>query len=105
MVLVARDRAIIVRELFSEVGNLLDPKEMRMVSSYFALSMRNWSFFFSKGWGVFRSRRKKQLHLAQLAMLKSRRRGGDRSVALDKKEAQLRQAIAKLNADGVYIGG
>lgn len=104
MVLVARDRAIVVRELMSEVGNLLDPKEMKMVSSYFKLSTQNWKLLFSKGWSVYRARRKKQLQLAQLAMLKNRRRRGETGPRIDKKEAELRQGIAQLNQAGIYIG-
>src|SRR6185369_11601501 len=36
--LVVRDRSIVVRELFGEVGHLLHPRELQLVSSYFSLS-------------------------------------------------------------------
>src|SRR5262249_44596656 len=40
--LVVRDRTIVIRELFGEVGDLLHPKELQLVSSYFALGIKNW---------------------------------------------------------------
>src|SRR4029079_16429142 len=75
--LVVRDRTIVVRELFGEVGNLLHPKELQLVSSYFTLGMRNWSVLMSRGWAEFSARRKKQLQLVELAFVKSRRRRGE----------------------------
>lgn len=102
--LVVRDRSIVVRELFGEVGHLLHPKELQLVSSYFALGMRNWSVLMSKGWGAFRVRRRKQLQLVELAFLKSRRRRGEHGPDLDRKEANLRREIALLNQQGVWIG-
>lgn len=102
--LVVRDRSIVVRELFGEVGNLLHPKELQLVSSYFTLGFRNWSVLLSKGWGAFRVRRKKQLQLVELAFVKSRRRRGEFGPDLDRKEAMLRREIAMANQSGVWIG-
>lgn len=102
--LVVRDRAIVVRELFGEVGNLLHPRELQLVSSYFALSMKNWGVLFGSGWSAFRVRRNKQLQLVELAFVKSRRRRGERGPDLDRKEAALRQSIATANQRGVWIG-
>jgi RsiW-degrading membrane proteinase PrsW (M82 family) len=102
--LVVRDRSIIVRELFGEVGDLLHPKELQLVSSYFTLGMRNSSVLFSKGWAAFRIRRRKQLQLVELAFLKSRRRRGEHGPELDRREADLRREIALLNQQGVWIG-
>lgn len=102
--LVVRDRAIVIRELFGEVGALLHPNELRLVSSYFALSLRNWGVLFSQGFAVFRRRRQKQLALVELAFLKSRRRRGEHGPHLDRKEAELRRGIAEANRLGVWIG-
>jgi RsiW-degrading membrane proteinase PrsW (M82 family) len=102
--LVVRDRTIVIRELFGEVGGLLHPKELQLVSSYFALGMKNWGVLFSKGWTAFSLRRKKQLQLVELAFVKSRRRRGEKGPDIDRKEAELRQNIAGLNQRGVWIG-
>jgi len=102
--LVVRDRTIVIRELFGEVGNLLHPRELQLVSSYFTLGLRNWGVLFSKGWAAFRQRRRKQLQLVELAFIKSRRRRGESGADLDRKEAELRRAIVTANAQGVWIG-
>jgi RsiW-degrading membrane proteinase PrsW (M82 family) len=102
--LVIRDRTIVIRELFGEVGHLLHAKELKLVSSYFALGMKNWSVLFSSGWSAFRVRRRKQLHLVELAFIKSRRRRGESGPDLDRKEAELRQEILAANRRGVFIG-
>lgn len=102
--LVVRDRTIVIRELFGEVGELLHPKELQLVSSYFALGMKNWGVLFSRGWLAFRMRRKKQLQLVELAFIKSRRRRGESGADLDRKEAELRRDIVMANRQGVWIG-
>ena len=102
--LVVRDRSIVVRELFGEVGHLLHPKELQLVSSYFSLGFKNWAILFSRGWAAFSERRQKQLQLVELAFLKSRRRRGERGPDLDRKEAELRRNIATANQRGVWIG-
>ena len=102
--LVARDRRIVIRELLGEVGKTLRPEELKLVSSYFALSRRNWSVLFSRGWKTFRERRKKQLALVELAFVKHRRRRGEVGRDLDVREQGLRQEIAFYNRSGVYIG-
>lgn len=102
--LVVRDRTIVIRELFGEVGSLLHPKELQEVSSYFAIGMKNLGVLFSKGWTPFRMRRKKQLQLVELAFIKSRRRRGESGADLDRKEAELRRDIGTANRQGVWIG-
>jgi RsiW-degrading membrane proteinase PrsW (M82 family) len=102
--LVMRDRTVVIRELFGEVGQLLHAHELRLVSSYFALGTKNIGVLFSKGWTAFRMRRKKQLQLVELAFIKSRRRRGERGPDLDRKEAELRREILSANRMGVYIG-
>ena len=102
--LVVRDRSIVVRELFGEVGHLLHPRELQLVSSYFSLGFKNWAVLFSNGWGAFSLRRKKQLQLVELAFVKSRRRRGEAGPDLDRKEAELRRDIAHANQRGVWIG-
>ena len=102
--LVVRDRTIVIRELFNEVGNLLHPKELQLVSSYFTLGLKNWAVLFSGGWRAFRLRRKKQLQLVELAFVKSRRRRGEGGADLDRKEAELRRDISMANRQGVWIG-
>jgi hypothetical protein len=102
--LVVRDRTIVIRELFGEVGHLLHPRELQLVSSYFALGIKNWGVLFSGGWSAFRLRRKKQLQLVELAFVKSRRRRGERGTDLDRKEAELRRDIGNANRQGVWIG-
>jgi len=102
--LVTRDRAIVIRELVSEVGDVLHPKELQLVASYFALGFRNWGILFSRGWAMFRARRKKQLLLVELAFVKSRKRRGERGLDLDRKEADLRRELFEANRRGVWIG-
>jgi RsiW-degrading membrane proteinase PrsW (M82 family) len=102
--LVVRDRSIVVRELFGEVGHLLHPKELQLVSSYFSLGFKNWGVLLSKGWSAFSLRRKKQLQLVELAFVKSRRRRGEAGPDLDRKEAELRRDITLANQRGVWIG-
>ena len=102
--LVVRDRSIVLRELFGEVGYLLHPRELQLVSSYFSLGMKNWSILFSRGWGPFAVRRRKQLQLVELAFVKSRRRRGEHGPDLDRKEAILRRDIMMANQRGVWIG-
>lgn len=104
-ILVVRDRATVVRELFGEVGQLLHPKELKLVSSYFALSLANLSVLFGKGWQPFRLRRDKQHKLVELAFLKSRRRRGETGPDVDRKEAELRQQIQLANHRGIWLGG
>jgi RsiW-degrading membrane proteinase PrsW (M82 family) len=102
-VLVARDRATVIRELSGELGQLLHPKELVLVSSYVTLGSRNLSALLSHGWGVFRARRAKQLALVELAFVKMRRRRGESGRDLDNKEARLRAEIANLSARGVWL--
>jgi RsiW-degrading membrane proteinase PrsW (M82 family) len=103
--LVARDRRIVIRELSDEVGGLLHPRELQLVTSYVTLGWRNWMTLFSDGWGAFRARRKKQLALVEVAFIKNRRRRGETGKELDRKEARLRQEIVLANRAGVWIGG
>jgi RsiW-degrading membrane proteinase PrsW (M82 family) len=102
--LVVRDRTIVIRELFGEVGTLLHPRELQLVSSYVALGLKNWGVLLSLGWTAFRLRRTKQLQLVELAFIKSRRRRGESGPDLDRKEAALRHGIANANRLGVWIG-
>jgi RsiW-degrading membrane proteinase PrsW (M82 family) len=102
--LVVRDRAIVIRELLPEVGALLHPQELRLVTTYFALGWQNWMSLFAVGWSHFRRRRKKQLALVEIAFIKNRRRRGERGRSLDVKEAKLRWEVALLNRMGVWIG-
>jgi RsiW-degrading membrane proteinase PrsW (M82 family) len=103
--LVARDRRIVVRELTEEVGGLLHPRELELVTTYLTIGWRNWGAFFSLGWATFRARRRKQLALVEVAFIKNRRRRGETGRALDLKEARLRQEIVLANRAGVWIGG
>ncbi len=102
--LVVRDRAIVIRELLPEVGALLHPQELKLVTTYFALGWKNWMSLFAQGWSHFRRRRKKQLALVEIAFIKNRRRRGERGRSLDVKEARLRWDVAVLNRMGVWIG-
>ncbi len=102
--LVVRDRSIVIRELLPEVGALLHPQELRLVTTYFALGWRNMGSLFGQGWSMFRNRRKKQLALVEIAFIKNRRRRGESGRSLDVKEAKLRWEVAMLNRLGVWIG-
>jgi len=102
--LVARDRGIVMRELADEVGGLLHPRELELVTSYVTLGWRNFASLFSDGWSKFRARRKKQLALVEVAFIKARRRRGETGRTLDLKEARLRQEIVLANKAGVWIG-
>jgi RsiW-degrading membrane proteinase PrsW (M82 family) len=103
--LVQRDRAIVIRELLNEVGGLLHPRELKLVSSYVAIGRRNVELLFSDGWRAYSNRRKKQLALVELAFLKNRRRKGERGRDLDEKESKLRAEIALANKARIWIGG
>jgi len=103
-VLVMRDRATIIRELSTEMGGLLHPRELQLVTTYFTIGLRNWSILMSKGWSAFSQRRKKQLALVELAFIKNRRRRGEVGRDLDMKEARLRQEIGMANRAGIWIG-
>src|SRR5215472_3144291 len=102
--LVMRDRAIVLRELSGEVGGLLHPMELQLVSTYVTLGLRNWGVLFSRGWTAFRQRRKKQLALVELAFIKSRRRRGEHGPDLDRKEARLRNEVMWANQQGIWLG-
>ena len=101
--LVARDRTIVIRELTSEVGNLLQPNELKLVSTYFALGISNVRVLMSQGHRAWLSRRKKQLALVELAFLKSRRRRGQSGRQLDLQELRLRSEVLEANLAGVRL--
>ena len=103
-VLVTRDRSIVIRELLGEVGTLIHPSELKLVSSYVTLGVKNLRIFFALGFSAWRARRKKQLSLVELAFLKSRRRRGETGPALDEQEAKLRHAIGEANRVGIRVG-
>jgi RsiW-degrading membrane proteinase PrsW (M82 family) len=103
--LVQRDRAIIIRELTDEVGGLLHYQELQLITTYVTIGWRNWAAFFAHGWTAFRSRRKKQLALVEIAFIKNRRRRGESGRDLDTKEAKLRYEVAGYNRMGVWLGG
>lgn len=103
-VLVTRDRAIVVRELSNEVGGLIDPRELVLITTYVTIGMRNWGYLFSQGWRAFRDRRQKQLALVELAFVKNRRRRGERGKDIDTREAKLRHEVFALNQRGVWLG-
>jgi RsiW-degrading membrane proteinase PrsW (M82 family) len=103
--LVVRDRRIIIRELADEVGGLLHPRELQLITTYLTIGFQNWAALFSRGWTAFRARRKKQLALVEVAFIKNRRRRGETGRSLDLKEAKLRQEIALANRMGVWLGG
>ena len=84
---------------------MLHPKELQLVSSYFALGMRNWGVLFSRGWvGVppapQEAARSSSSSPSSRAVAGEGRRGAD----LDRKEAELRQDIGNANRLGVWIG-
>jgi RsiW-degrading membrane proteinase PrsW (M82 family) len=103
-VLVTRDRSIVIRELLGEVGTLIHPSELKLVSSYVTLGVRNARIFFALGFSAWRARRKKQLSLVELAFVKSRRRRGETGPAIDEQEQKLRHAIGEANRVGIRIG-
>lgn len=102
--LVVRDRAIVLSELHEEVGRMLAPAELALVTTYVSLGIKNFNVLVSKGWTPFSKRRQKQLALVELAFVKSRRRRGQTGSDLDKREWKLRQAIDALTREGVWIG-
>jgi RsiW-degrading membrane proteinase PrsW (M82 family) len=102
--LVVRDRRTVVRELANEVGSLIHPLELSLVSSYVALSFRNWGALLSRGFSVFTLRRRKQLAIVELAFIKSKRREGVVDPDLDRREGELRDAIARASRAGIFIG-
>ena len=102
--LVSRDRNILLRELSSEVGHLIHPLELKLVSSYVTIGFRNWGVLFARGYRFFAIRRRKQLAIVELAFVKSRRRRGEAGEELDRKEARLRVEITTASRSGVFIG-
>jgi protease PrsW len=102
--LVVRDRRLLLQELSSEAGALLHPAEVPMVATYVTLNMRNLGVLVSRGYGAFSKRRQKQLALAELAFLKSRRRRGEEGDDLDADEYRIRRVIEEANRAGIFIG-
>jgi RsiW-degrading membrane proteinase PrsW (M82 family) len=102
-ILVARDRAIVARELETEVGDLLHAQEHAMVLSYVTLNAKNLGVLASQGFARFRARRAKQLALMELAFVKWRRRRGPLPPVLEEKERRLRTEIAQANVQGVWL--
>ncbi len=102
--LVVRDRAIVIRELSDEVGGLVHPQELALVTTYVTIGFRNWAILLSHGFRPFQARRQKQLALVELAFVKSRRRRGESGRSLDEREGRLRHAIARANHMGVWLG-
>jgi protease PrsW len=102
--LVVRDRKIVMRELAEEVGGLLHPQELQLITTYVTIGMRNWGTLFSRGWTAFRRRRNKQLALVEIAFCKSRRRRGETGRDLDQREAKLRHEVLVANQQGVWLG-
>ena len=102
--LVVRDRAIVIRELLPEVGALLHPQELKLVTTYFALGWQNFWSLFGRGWTYSRRIRKKQLALVEIAFIKNRRRRGERGRSLDVKEAKLRWEVWNLTRQNIWIG-
>lgn len=103
-VLVVRDRAIVIRELSSEIGGLIHPRELVLVTTYVTIGWRNWATLFSKGWTAFRDRRHKQLALVELAFVKNRRRRGESGRDIDTQEAKLRHEVYVANQRGIWLG-
>ncbi len=103
-ILAFRDRAIVMRGLADEVGQLLHPKEFKLTTSGKML-LPLWNALALKdspqGYGTAR---KKQLLLADLAFLKHRVRRGDESPAIQRKLGEIRNELASLNQAGVFIG-
>jgi protease PrsW len=102
--LVVRDRSALLLELTAEAGQLLHPAEVSMVASYVTLNVRNIGVLFSYGYDAFQKRRRKQLALAELAFLKSRRRRGESGTEIDEDEARLRNEVEEANRAGIFIG-
>lgn len=104
IVLAVRDRSIVLRGLIEEAGRLLHPKELARTTSYWML-VPLWNFLsLSGGPSGYRSSRRKQLDLVELAFLKQRRRRGETGPSLDRSERQLRERINHANAAGIFIG-
>ncbi len=102
--LVVRDRSLVILELANEVGGLVHPQELALVTTYVTIGWRNWMVLLSHGFRPFRARREKQLALVELAFVKSRRRRGESGRGLDEREGRLRHTIARANQMGVWLG-
>lgn len=101
--LVVRDRRTVIRELLEEVDVLLGRDELRLVSSYMALARANARVALTFGLAAYWPRRRKQLALVELAFLKHRRRRGERSSWMDRREAELRAQILHAARAGVVL--
>jgi protease PrsW len=102
--LAVRDRSIVLRGLIDEVGRLLHPNELGRTASYWML-VPFWNLMSLTGSpGGYAASRKKQLALIELAFLKQRRGRGDKGVALDRSEQELRTLVSRANSAGVFIG-
>jgi protease PrsW len=100
---VVRDRALVLRELANEVGGLVHPQDLALITTYLTIGFRNWGILFSRGLRAFSVRREKQLALVELAFVKSRRRRGESGRSLDEREGRLRNTIARANQMGVWL--
>lgn len=102
--LAVRDRSIVLRGLIDEAGRLLHPKELARTASYWML-VPFWNLLSLMGSpGGYAASRKKQLALIELAFLKHRRRRGEAAADLDRTEQELRAAVTRANAAGIFIG-
>jgi RsiW-degrading membrane proteinase PrsW (M82 family) len=104
LALAVRDRAIVLRGLVDEAGQLLHPKELKRTTSYWMLVPFVNLFALMSSPGGYSRSRKKQLDLVELAFLKHRFRQGVRSAKLEHQEQELRSRIGRANQDGVFIG-
>lgn len=102
LVLVLRDRAIVVRGLVDEVGRLLHPLEFKRTISYRVLVPLWNAHSLLRSPGGYRRSRQKQLDLVKLAFLKRRKLRGE--VGLENWERDLRARVQFANAQGVFIG-
>jgi RsiW-degrading membrane proteinase PrsW (M82 family) len=99
-----RDRSIVIRNLIDEVGVMLHPREFKTTVSAAQL-VPFWNLMTLKDSpSGYRSARKKQLALSELAFLKHRRRRGETGQSLDRREHELRSEIQVANNQGVFIG-
>jgi len=94
----------VLRGLVSEAGWLLHPKELTRTTSYWMmLPLWNVVSLMASPSG-YRSSRKKQLALIELAFLKHRKSRGEDGAAIEQRERSLRHAILQANQAGIFIG-
>lgn len=95
VILVVREKGVILRQLDNEIGaSLRDREEHRLLGSYFWRTLRGWALTFSSGWSIARATRRRWRAIVELALVKEKRSHDPDRQALSEAERRARAEIA-----------